>query len=538
MLRTVGLKATSVALSTAAYMAHLITMSLHIGSIKGYMVAVIGWLASAVILFSLIGVEVRKHWQAHGHEAYVYTENFFAGIISASLYVLIAGLVSIYMISVRVSPFNPADRRKIESTSLVLRITTFIILLLSGAAIFSTIEGWSLMDGLYFTDYTLLTIGLGNLVPKSHLGRSLVFPYATLGITSLGFIVTAVASFTDQMRELKLKCKIEDALREDDNIASLETTVDSLSTADGVQLQIGLVKNRIRNGEEIIKVRNVKSAFYKRRRWTELGLFFAAWFVLWFVSAGVFGKSEKDDNWTYFISLYFTYTSLTTIGYGDYFPRSNFGKIFFIFWSLLAIPILTNLVTAVGKLIHVWLIFCSNWIWWHAFRRRHPIEHHDHKHVCAYRDTLGFNVTDKSSKLRSRDSDHDIENQAQGVLETRQGSPPAQESNKERNLDGAELSRKASTQYRLMLSDEIGNLIFMKKDVSLEHQEKLCCTWSRIISLLQARGKAGNLSEITPIFASAKSESEERNDDISWMLDLLVEELSSDLRNELSEKTE
>ncbi|KUL90842.1 hypothetical protein ZTR_00785 [Talaromyces verruculosus] len=513
-------------------------MSLHSGSIKGYMVAVIGWLASAVILSSLIGVEVREHGQAHGREAYVYTENFFAGIISASLYVLIAGLVSIYMISVRVSPFNPADRRKIESTSLVLRITTFIILLLSGAAIFSTIEGWSLMDGLYFTDYTLLTIGLGNLVPKSHLSRSLVFPYATLGITSLGFIVTAVASFTDQMRELKLKCKIEDALREDNNIASLETTVDSLSTADGVQLQITLVKNRIRNGEEIIKVRNVKSAFYKRRRWTELGLFFAAWFVLWFVSAGVFGKSEKDDNWTYFISLYFTYTSLTTIGYGDYFPTSNFGKIFFIFWSLLAIPILTNLVTAIGKLIRIWLVFWSNWIWWHAFRRRHPIEHHDHKNVCAYRDTLGLNVTDKSSKLRSRDSDHDIENQAQGVLETRQGSLPAQESNKERNLDGAELSRKASTQYRLLLSEEIGNLIFMKKDVSLEHQEKLCCTWSRIISLLQARGKAGNLSEITPIFASAKSESEERNDDISWMLDLLVEELSSDLRNELSEKTE
>lgn len=504
------------------------------------MVAVIGWFASAVILFSLIGVEARKHRQAHGEEVYVYTENFFAGVISASLYVLIAGLVSIYMISLQVSPYNPADRRKIECTSIVFRITTFIVLLLSGAAVFSTIEGWSLMDALYFTDCTLLTIGLGNLVPKTHLGRSLLFPYATLGITSLGFIVTAVASFTDQMRELKLKCKIEEALREDDNIASLENTVDCSSTADGAQSQTTLVKNRIRHGEQIIKMRNVKAAFYKRRRWAELGLFLAAWFVLWFVSAGVFRHSEEKDNWTYFISLYFTYTSLTTIGYGDYFPTSNFGKVFFIFWSLLAIPILTNLVTAIGKLIHIWLMFCSDWIWWNAFRRRHPREHHNHKNVCTYLDTLGSVPTNKPSKLKSRDSDHDVESQAQGDLETRKGSPHAQESNKQRNLVGNELSRKASTQYRLLLSEEIGNLIVMKTDVSLEHQEKLCCTWSRIIPLLQARGNAGNLSELTPILASAKSGSElsERNDGISWMLDLLVEALSSDLRSELSETNE
>jgi hypothetical protein len=61
------------------------------------------------------------------------------------------------------------------------------------------------MDALYFTDYTLLTIGLGNIAPQTHLGRSLLFPYAILGITSLGFLVTTIASFADQMRELKLR---------------------------------------------------------------------------------------------------------------------------------------------------------------------------------------------------------------------------------------------------------------------------------------------------------------------------------------------
>jgi hypothetical protein len=107
---------------------------------------------------------------------------------------------------------------------------------------------------------------------------------------------------------------------------------------------------------------------------------------------------------------------------------------------------------------------------------------------------------------------------------------------------------RASTYYRLLLSEEIGNLISMTTVESLEHQEELCCIWSRIIPLLQAKGDAGSLSELTPLFSSTKSEHMtmgmlkdpkndilERNAEISWMLNLLVEKLSSDLRKELSE---
>lgn len=530
-------------------------MILHVDSITGFMVTVISWLASATILFSLIGVEVRRHRQTQGHQTFVYTENFFAGIISASLYVLIAVLLSIYVVSLKVSPIGPADRRKIECTSIVFRVAAFAILLLGGAAVYSTIEGWSLMDALYFTDYTLLTIGLGDIAPQTHLGRSLLFPYATLGITSLGFLVTAVASFTDQMRELKLGWKIEEARKQIDNANSSEKTADGLPRAEGAQSQIASVKSCILKGEEILMIRNVKSTFYGRRRWAELGLFSAAWFILWLVSAGVFCRSEKENNWTYFVALYFTYTSLTTIGYGDYFPTSNFGKVFFIFWSLLAILILTNLVTAIGRVFHIWLVFCSGWIWRHVLRRGRPREHHDHQYVCRSLDSSVLIATNKSPKPESRDSGLNFESQAQGHLETRQDSPSAQDSSKRSDLGGGEQHRiipgRASTYYRLLLSEEIGNLISMTRVESHEHQEELCCTWSRIIPLLQAKGDVGRLSELTQLFSSTKSEHmttgmlkdpkndlSERNAEISWMLNLLVEKLSSDLRKELSETTD
>lgn len=509
---------------------------------------VIGLLASAIVLFCLIAVEIQHHGQAQAHQALVYSENFFAGIISASLYVLVVVMLSIYMVSVRVSTFDPAERRKIECTSIVFRATSFAILLLVGAAVYSAIEGWSLMDALYFTDYTVLTIGLGNLVPQSHLGRSLLFPYATMGIINLGLVVTAVASFTDQMRQLKLKRKIEEARKDIDSPDLKENMVGDISTGKGVRSQSPLVNNRVPKVEDILKVRDAKSAFYRNRRWMELGFFLAAWFVLWFVSAGVFRRSEKEDNWTYFVALYFTFTSLTTIGYGDYFPTSNFGKVFFIFWSLLAIPILTNLVSVVGSILHVWLVGCSVWIRRHVFCKEHT-ENHDHEYICRLLDTSDCIATSNPLRPYPRNPALSIAGRSQGFPETREDLPSAQVGLERSSLIEDDLqqviSRRASTGYRLLLSEEIGNLLSMMRDESQIYQGGLCCEWSRIIPMLQA---TSGFFEVTPLFLPVKSdqmvtsmlgntenELSERNAEILWMLTLLVEKLSSDLRKELSE---
>ena len=71
----------------------------------------------------------------------------------------------------------------------------------------------------------------------------------------------------------------------------------------------------------------------------------------WFMGAFVFYKSEKNQKWTYFECLYFAYTSLLTVGYGDFQPESNSGKPFFVFWSLLAIPTLTILISNMGDTV-------------------------------------------------------------------------------------------------------------------------------------------------------------------------------------------
>jgi hypothetical protein len=489
--RTTGLKATSLVVSAGADAVYLLFMVLHLNSLKGYMVTVCGWLVSAVILFNLIGIETRQHRQAQANtnQHLIYTESFYACIIAAGLYTLSAILLAFYMLSAKAKTFTSADKRLIECTSIVFRVNIFIIFLLGGAATYSSIEGWSLIDALYFTDYTLLTIGIGNLTPQTHLGRSLLFPYATSGIVSLGLVITSVTSFTSRIRDMKLRHRVQKARQGFSSAAVLENE----------PLEI-----RFPKWTEIMKLHTIKSDFYRRRRWAELVLSLIAWFLLWFLSAAIFRQSEKQDDWTYFVALYFTFTSLMTIGYGDYYPQSNFGRVFFVFWSLLALPILTTLVSVMGDVFHRWLKYFSSHVWRHLFYNRRTREPHEHE--CTRHSYITSNVPSGLG------------------------------------------SRTVSIQLRLQLAKEIQSLLSTMTDESPGHKEKICCTWSRIIPLLHAgEYDASCSSERTP-FVPLKSEHEmmaklmdplkepaDRNAEISWMLTLLVEKLCLDLRNELSE---
>ena len=69
------------------------------------------------------------------------------------------------------------------------------------------------------------------------------------------------------------------------------------------------------------------------------------------IGAFVFWKAEKKQDWTYFESIYFSYTTLLTIGYGDFQTTSNSAKPFFVFWTLLAVPTLTILISNMGDTV-------------------------------------------------------------------------------------------------------------------------------------------------------------------------------------------
>jgi voltage-gated potassium channel len=58
---------------------------------------------------------------------------------------------------------------------------------------------------------------------------------------------------------------------------------------------------------------------------------------------------SRVEGWRLLDSLYFTVTTLTTVGYGDFQPRTDAGKIFTIFYIIVGIGLLSGFVVLLAE---------------------------------------------------------------------------------------------------------------------------------------------------------------------------------------------
>src|SRR5215208_7041625 len=66
-----------------------------------------------------------------------------------------------------------------------------VITLLGGTIFYSSVEGWSVVDAFYFSVTTLTTVGLGDLTPKTTIGKLFTVVYIFAGLSIIvGFIET------------------------------------------------------------------------------------------------------------------------------------------------------------------------------------------------------------------------------------------------------------------------------------------------------------------------------------------------------------
>ncbi len=77
-----------------------------------------------------------------------------------------------------------------------LLITTIIILMV-GTLTYHYLEGWSVVDSLYFSVVTLTTIGYGDFTPQTDAGKIFTIIYIVVGIGMiLSFINTIQHHYT------------------------------------------------------------------------------------------------------------------------------------------------------------------------------------------------------------------------------------------------------------------------------------------------------------------------------------------------------
>lgn len=99
-------------------------------------------------------------------------------------------------------------------------------------------------------------------------------------------------------------------------------------------------------------MRKIQHNSARFKKWSALISSVTVLILLWFIGAIVFWLIEKDyQPWSYFDSIYFCYVSLLTIGYGEFTPKTNAGRPFFVVWSLLAVPSITILISDLANTV-------------------------------------------------------------------------------------------------------------------------------------------------------------------------------------------
>ncbi|KAI0405109.1 hypothetical protein F4802DRAFT_564398 [Xylaria palmicola] len=328
-------------------------------------ITIVGWYISSILLIALCAT-ASDPLRLQPEAEYVWSQAFFYGLFAAILYFIVASLMVATIWGALAGHYpNSFDLTNSQRT-LMLQTIMFLMYLLLGALVFSKIEGWLYLDAVYWADVTLFTVGLGDTTPQTTLGRALMIPYALIGITTLGLVIGSIRSLMLERGKRTLdarilekkrrqfvrrlmrssKRKILEPIMEEDTEYDLGgvNTKDPLEKSQDAELE--------RRHHEYLMMRKIQAQASTRRRWTALGVSGSCWIVLWLVGAKIFQEAEAPyQRWTYFESVYFAFQAVTTIGYGDPAPVSNASKTFFVFWSLLALPTLTVLISNAGDTI-------------------------------------------------------------------------------------------------------------------------------------------------------------------------------------------
>ncbi|EXJ57667.1 uncharacterized protein A1O5_12457 [Cladophialophora psammophila CBS 110553] len=361
----IAVNAVSLAFALIANVSLLLNMARRVPFQIAQPITILGFWIASVLLIGLIA-NASFNFDAPGVKNQALSQAYYYAIFAAGLYQVISYLMCFTVYGAYKGHYSKEFKLTVAQRTLMLQTILFLVYQLLGALVYSHIEGWKFLDAVYWAEFTSLTIGIGDdYTPKTHLGRGLLFPFAMGGIIILGLVVGSIRSLILERGKKKMAARLTEKTR-----LRLIKEIEKISTKKGLLRRkgaLGLEKNTTKaltvdpgDGEiselerrqaEFEAMRKVQEWAATERKYMSLLVSTFAFASLWTIGALVFEHAEKNQDWTYFGSLYFSYTTLLTIGYGDFQPMSNSGKPFFVFWTLLAVPTLTILISDMGDTV-------------------------------------------------------------------------------------------------------------------------------------------------------------------------------------------
>lgn len=211
---------------------------------------------------------------------HAFTQAFYYAIFSAGLYFLVASLMLATAWGALQGHYEKEFQLTMSQRTLMLQTISFLVYLLAGAAVYSHIEGWAFLDAVYWADFTLLTVGIGDYSPATHLGRGLLFPFAIGGIIILGLVIGSIRSLVLERGKVKMGARMVEKERRRllkkmqtknqgmilEPVTDDKTPMSRASTKTLHESQDGLTE-RVRRREEFHLMRKIQEQAATKRRW-------------------------------------------------------------------------------------------------------------------------------------------------------------------------------------------------------------------------------------------------------------------------------
>ena len=268
-------------------------------------------------------------------------------------------------------------KRKMDQLKQVIGALFAILLFLaSGAVFYPLVEGWSVLDSIYFGMVTITTVGYGDLCPKTVPGRIFTSFFVLGGVGIIGVALGIVGGYIIEQQQ-KIQQQIVKraqalALAEHDSDSeSSDSEGEGRSTSSIAAISSAQLKAKLQKSQ-------VGCLYRFAKRWLKvflpviftlsLGLVFFSNNEPYDPELGDCGKGsdnqtyycvESDDGrvlyndtktykMTFVNAMYFGLVTGTTVGYGDTSPSTDEGKIFCCFFLIFAVITTANALSTMG----------------------------------------------------------------------------------------------------------------------------------------------------------------------------------------------
>ena len=77
---------------------------------------------------------------------------------------------------------------------LFISLLIFMVVIVAGAFLYHVVEGWSILDSFYFVIVTVTTIGYGDVVPMTSVGKVFTMFFSFFGVAMAFYFLTLAGS--------------------------------------------------------------------------------------------------------------------------------------------------------------------------------------------------------------------------------------------------------------------------------------------------------------------------------------------------------